>query len=262
VTVEELIRRACAIITGRRALDVSVTAAKETDGGLEVTAAVVEPTGEVARVSLTVPMEEPVDRTEINIENIVRRMNELGHPVKADGSLNLVGLRTMPGKPDAFDDWICEFSLRPDGRWEFKASPATLDPGLYWLQNPMRVDGTWITRPGFYPRCWTLGRHKGEYDALVQRASGVFEGTRDRDKDGSPNYDGPIYRDCSGVNMHKAGKRSTIVGKWSAGCWVFAVEEDYEDHMDLVSRHVAEGHGREFDGCLIEWPQGEAGAAP
>lgn len=204
--------------------------------------------------------EAEVDRSAVNLENVIYWMNKLGHPVKADGSLNIVGLRSIPGVPDQFDDVLIDFSKHPlTGEWDFYMSPGTTDPGAYHLKNPSRIEGTFIMKPGYYPACWKIGyHHAGQpsaYRALVQARAKAFLGWRDRDKDGSPNYGGAVYDDCDGVNAHHAGEDSPKIDKWSAGCWVWKRLADYAVHMRHVDRHISEGHGELFDACLIEWPQ-------
>jgi hypothetical protein len=165
-------------------------------------------------------------------------------------NLNIVGLRAKPGTPNAFDDLIC-FLWQSGGVWHLESWAATTDPGTYWLQNPMRVDGTAILCPGQYRGCWALGLHKGQYPALVQAKPDSFAVWRDGDKNVSPNFGGTVYHDAGGINMHHAGT-SLKVDKWSAGCQVFARTTDYARAMDLIQQSAA-AFGPKFSYTLLDW---------
>jgi hypothetical protein len=166
-------------------------------------------------------------------------------------NLNIIGLRAKPGTPNTFDDLIC-FLWQERGIWHLESWAATTDPGTYWLQNPMRVDGTAILCPGQYRGCWALGLHKGQYPALVQAKPDSFAVWRDGDKSVLPNFGGTVYHDAGGINMHHAGEASLKVDKWSAGCQVFARTADYARAMDLVSQSAA-AYGPKFSYTLLDW---------
>lgn len=155
--------------------------------------------------------------------------------------VNIIGVRTIPGTPNKFDDWICLlwFDHQID-KWQLEAFHATTDPGTYWLENPGRVNGTAILVPGRYPKCWKLGMHKGEYPALVQAAPGVFKNWRDGDKDGLAEYTGVVYTDVAGLNLHHAGQASTNVDKWSAACQVIASLVEWGNFWTLIKASAAE----------------------
>jgi hypothetical protein len=159
-------------------------------------------------------------------------------------NLNIVGLRAKPGTPNKFDDLIC-FLWQERGAWHLESWAATTDPGTYWLQNPMRTDGTAILIPGQYRGCWQMGLHKGQYPALVQAKPDSFAVWRG--KEGSA-----IYRDAGGINLHHAGEASTNVDKWSAGCQVFARTADYARAMDLIQQSAA-AFGPKFSYTLMDW---------
>lgn len=166
-----------------------------------------------------------------------------------DYDLTLIGVRTLPGVMNSFDDWIT-VSYKVSGVWKFHAWPCTTDPGKYWLQNPSRVDGTAVLIPGQYRSCWKLGKHKGQYEALVQNTS-LFKVWRDKDKDNQVDYSGKIYSDVLGLNCHKAGTDSVIVDKWSAGCIVFKRSADFYKLMSLVHEQIDAGHGDTFSYALL-----------
>ena len=53
-----------------------------------------------------------------------------------------------------------------------------------------------------------------------------------------------------GINIHKAGRASTQVDKWSAGCQVISRSEDFATFMDLTEE-AAERHGNSFTYTLL-----------
>lgn len=198
---------------------------------------------------------------EINLANVAGRIRLLpgGRIYEGEYDLNLFGCRILPGTPNAFDDVGGAF-WRHRGVWQFRAWPITLDPGSPSLSKGTRkrADGTAImVHDRYYRSCWRLGaHHKGradEYPALEQATADAFEVQRDRDDDGRPTYAGPILRNVTGLNYHRAGNRSTVVGAWSEACVVTAEDEDHDDLMELAERQKREGHGDLFSFACLGW---------
>ena len=153
---------------------------------------------------------------------------------QGDLNLNIFGIRTLPGKADAFDD-VLGVAWRERGLWCFNVWPATTDPGLSYLRETMgNPHGTAVLCPGQYRGSHVVGLHRGQYEALVQdRAVKVW---RDRDKDGVPDRAGTVEEGVFGINLHHAGDNSPRVAGWSAGCNVFQRLADFEAFMVLVRR--------------------------
>ena len=62
---------------------------------------------------------------------------------KGDYNLNIVGVRnssTGDEVTNKFDDKIT-LSYKVEGEWKFYSFDATTDPGRYWVENIMRVEG-------------------------------------------------------------------------------------------------------------------------
>ena len=58
---------------------------------------------------------------------------------------------------------------------------------------------------------------------------------RDNNKDNILDWEGEIYTgEKFGINIHRAGVRSEIVGGWSAGCQVIANIKDFKRMMALA----------------------------
>lgn len=155
---------------------------------------------------------------------------------KGDYNLNIVGVRnssTGDEVTNKFDDKIT-LSYKVEGEWKFYSFNATTDPGRYWVENIMRVEGVACMKPGQY-KAYRIDKHRGNYDALCQR-EGEVEVYRDNNKDGCYDLDdNNTQTGFFGINIHRAtaraGKKSTQVDKWSAGCQVIAANEDWEEFI-------------------------------
>ena len=155
---------------------------------------------------------------------------------KGDYNLNIVGVRnsaTGDEVTNKFDDKIT-LSYKVDGEWKFYSFDATTDPGRYWVENIMRVEGVACLKPGQYSGAYAIGLHRGKYDALRQQRNVTVY--RDSNKDGCYDLDDNNTQiGYFGINIHRAtarkGKTSTQVDKWSAGCQVIASNEDWEEFI-------------------------------
>ena len=155
---------------------------------------------------------------------------------KGDYNLNIVGVRnsaTGDEVTNKFDDKIT-LSYKVDGEWQFYSFDATTDPGRYWVENIMRVEGVACLKPGQY-KSYKIDKHRKSYDALCQRISEVTV-YRDSNKDGCYDLDDDnTQTGYFGINIHRAtsreGKKSTQVDKWSAGCQVIASNDDWEEFI-------------------------------
>lgn len=168
---------------------------------------------------------------------------------RGDYNLNLFGVRHPRREAGRFDDLvgcICRYG----GRWQLALWEATTDPGTYYLNEPMRLDGTAIMAPGQWRSLWGIGLHRGQYEALVQR--GVVKVFRDNNGDGQLDTGDSTTFGASGINLHKAGQHSTDVGRWSAGCQVLARAADFEALMGLARAQVAAGLGERFTYTLFD----------
>lgn len=164
-------------------------------------------------------------------------------------NLNLFGIRTADDDANTFNDQVSVMYLS-DGEWVIFHFPATTDPGLYWRENPMNVEGTAILQPGQYRGSHAPGSHKG-YPALKQvKPVTVW---RDDDKDASLDAGAKTQTGLFGINIHRANRsqKSTQVNKWSAGCQVIADPAHFEFLMDLVGLATAR-YGPSLTYTLLE----------
>jgi hypothetical protein len=192
-----------------------------------------------------------------DVEQIIQAMRNRGYAV-FDGAgldLNIVGVRTSDPTVNVFNDFLYAF-WRENDAWESRVYAITTDPGLYWLQNPMNVEGTAVLRAGQYRSAFTFGMHHNSYRALVQRIP--LPVYRDNNRDNVLNFDeATLQEGMFGIHIHKAGSRpegSTQVDKWSAGCQVFSVETEFNEFMDFCDQSAA-NHGDNFSYTLLNEPE-------
>ena len=155
-----------------------------------------------------------------------------------DYNVNIVGIRNMKTGTrvtNKFDDHIT-ISYKDNDEWKFHCYECTTDPGDDWMDSPMNSKGTAILVPGQYRGSHKLRLHQGRYLALGQQKP--VKVYRDRDKDGHYDFDPEtIDEGLFGINIHRAtkyaGKTSTYVDKWSAGCQVIASNDSWHAFLDI-----------------------------
>tara|TARA_B100000131_G_scaffold266136_1_gene263941 strand:+ start:3516 stop:4133 length:618 start_codon:yes stop_codon:yes gene_type:complete len=165
-------------------------------------------------------------------------------------NVNIIGIRNMEGRVNQFDDIILVIYRDSYKRWIVDSYQVTTDPGLYWLKKPMRVEGCAILVPNQYRGAYKIDKHGGKYDALCQRGAELTI-WRDNDRDSKHDMKGELHSGWYGINIHKAGKDSSIVNKWSAGCQVFKNSSDFSQFMDTM-RQAEKRFGNSFSYTLIE----------
>ena len=173
-----------------------------------------------------------------------------------DYNVNIVGIRnseTGTEITNKFDDHIT-ISYKCDGEWQFHCYECTTDPGSYWAENIMRKEGVAVLKPGQYPKSHKIRLHQGRYEALGQQN----DVTVYRDNNRDDNYDlddNNTQTGLFGINIHRAtgraGRTSTRVDKWSAGCQVIAANDDWHEFMDIC-RVARDTWNNNFTYTLIE----------
>lgn len=163
-------------------------------------------------------------------------------PFSAYWDINLLAFR-MPWQRDEFSDFAVVVVNSPAG-WISRAFPITTRPGGMLFSGPAaNPEGIAILQPGSYK--YKLGEHKGK-PALVQAAPVNL--ARDNDGNGVPLTDAEMaalaeHPQWAGINIHRAGAASRSVGRWSAGCQVFQVEQDLEWVLGMVRQQAVAGLG-------------------
>lgn len=187
----------------------------------------------------------------MNTEQLIEKVKRLGHLVFEQDSkpfnLNLIGVRSKDMTPNTFNDTL-HVLWKFRGHWNHLKFAFTTDPGLYYLQNPINVNGTIIMVPDQYRGVYKKGFHKGR-PALEQVKPMKY--WRDSNRDGKLDPIGEIFEEDASTNLHDAGINSTQVGKWSAGCQVTASDYDFDLLMYIVDKAV-EHWGNSFTYTLIE----------
>lgn len=171
----------------------------------------------------------------IAFSQILTAYDRLGYTFDQQG-LNLIGIRDNQSDADrdanAFNDRILA-AWYDHGRPILLSWPATTDPGRIYRLRPVSKAGTAILTPGQHINLWTLGSHRGAYQALVQNTPCTVY--RDTDRDAAISTDKlPTERGFFGINLHRTAESftPTLVDRWSAGCQVIP---DYDDFAMLLA---------------------------
>lgn len=167
--------------------------------------------------------------------------------------LNIIGVRSDATISNRFDDTLHVIFKNDKNVWERYHYNITTDPGTYWLQHPMQVDGTAILKQGQYVDAYRIGLHRGQYKALVEAKPITV--IRDYDRNAVLDFNnGKESTGNYGVNIHRSSIHgvSKTVGKWSAGCQVFEKNEDFIHFMSLCEKHRLH-HGNRFTYSLIDF---------
>lgn len=164
-------------------------------------------------------------------------------------NLNIVGLRNRFARTNYFDDTLAVYYER-DGIWCQHFYEATTMPGKDSLLKPENINGAAILVPSQYEGAYKIGKHKGQYEALVQdEAVDVY---RDSNKDLVYDADKrTVQRGFFGINIHKASFGAKLVGPNSAGCQVFKYSNDFTSFMFLCKK-AANFWGNKFTYTLVE----------
>ena len=193
------------------------------------------------------------------IPPLLKKVQSLGYAIftKHDYDLNLIGVRTPSRQAGVFDD-LFHVIYKTKERWVQETYFCTTDAGLYWLRNPSRVEGTAILKAGQYRGVWSIGLHRGKYEALIQK-HGKVTVWRDNNRDEVLDLGGESMTGYFGINIHRAHatKEMTKVDKWSAGCQVIQHPADYSRLMSLCKMQVDQlakyGDGyKKFSYTLLE----------
>ena len=184
---------------------------------------------------------------------IIAAMDQYGYQVFKNHQgydLNIVGIRTEDDVSDTFNDWVTVFYCFA-GMWNYFPFPATTDPGTFYRENPVNVEGTAVMKPGQYRGAYKVGYHKG-YPALQQQ--GKITVWRDNNRDEVIDTTGSEQdTGIFALNIHRADKYNPTVrvSKWSAGCQVLQDPEHFEFLLKLC-RRSRNLYGMSFTYTLLE----------
>ena len=179
-----------------------------------------------------------------------------GGSLDKDYDVNIVGVRNSDTDNEItnkFDDCIT-ISYKLNGVWNFHCYEATTDPGKHWAENLLNKHGVAILKPGQYRGSHKIRLHQGKYPALGQQKPVVVY--RDNNKDGKYDLsEDNTMEGLYGINIHRAtkyaGRKSTQIDRWSAGCQVIAANDDWHEFLDICYEAKAIW-GNSFTYTLIE----------
>ena len=164
--------------------------------------------------------------------------------------LNIIGIRRKIGTVNKFDDKIFVVCRDDSGILKMWSWTATTDPGLYWMKKTMNSKGCAALVPGQYRGGWQLGLHSGK-EALRQIKP--VKTYRDNNKDNVLDLDPKsITEGLYGINLHRAGRNSSSVDKWSAGCQVWAMDKDFVEFITLCKKQISFNGYKTFTYTLLE----------
>lgn len=167
--------------------------------------------------------------------------------------LNIIGVRNPYNtSPLRFEDEIAYFYYDENGNLVGNVSKATTSPSVYFLQNPINSKGSGILKQGQYEDAYSIGLHRGLYEALVQ--SKPVTVIRDADRNSIINLLAPTQTGLFGINIHRATANkndSNIIGTDSAGCQTFKDINDFDEMMRLA-RKSRDLYGNKFTYTLID----------
>lgn len=185
--------------------------------------------------------------------NALRRKNYAAFDDGDPFHLNIIGVRAASGRFDHFDDTLYLIYRDENGEQRVEEYPITTDPGSYYTQTRLlNEDGVAILMPGQYRDTYLLGKHRSQYDALVQRG-GTVRVWRDNSRTNELNRGGRVFEGWFGINIHRARATGTTarIGSHSAGCQVFKDANQFAVLMDLVKKSTGVRHNR-FTYTLLE----------
>jgi len=158
---------------------------------------------------------------------------------ESDWNVNIIGVRnsaTANKVTNKFDD-VITVSYKENDEWQYYEFACTTDPGTHWVENVLNKKGVAILKPGQYRGSHKIRKHQNRYEALGQQKPMTVY--RDDNKNGE--YD-LVKTDTGlfGINIHRAtkyaGKKSTQINKWSAGCQVIAANNDWTKFMKIMRK--------------------------
>lgn len=173
---------------------------------------------------------------------------------KGTYNLNLIGIRANKENDinkDTFDDLFMVIYNDASGNLVKYIIPITTVPGIRYMSKPINERGAAILKPGQYPGVWKIDYHNGKYLALCQRGN-KFIVYRDNNKDVILDFnEATTDYGYFGINFHKSGVNSQLIGANSAGCQVTQKSADFDHVMELATK-AKNIYGNSFTYTLLE----------
>lgn len=191
----------------------------------------------------------------LSLQDIIRTARNKGYTIDTRPfALNVIGVRNSNATDQKnFDDVLAYFYYDASGRLVGNVAKATTDPATYFLENPINPMGAAVLKAGEYRDTYSIGLHRGKYEALVQNLKPVTT-IRDSDRNALINYFAPTTTGFYGINIHRASLNKdniTIIDKDSAGCQVFQNSKDF-DQMMQYAKNARALYGNKFSYILLD----------
>lgn len=188
----------------------------------------------------------------LRVPDLVKRLteiaNELNYPIfrqneKYPINLNIWGIRSKDTNTKYYNDVIVFFYERDFNIWESMVFEATTDPSNLNLEKPINSKGCAVLKEGYHEKLWKIGKHKGQYKALVQAnpCCVIRDNNKDDKIDISDNTDCGMF----GINLHRASSWQVKdeIGLYSAGCQVIKDVNQWNDIIiPLITKAVGDGY--------------------
>lgn len=188
--------------------------------------------------------------------NFEELFKQKGYRYYTNGSynLNIIGIRSKDYDcKNIFNDLLVViYKVNKNDKEQRRIFSFSTKPGTYYLKNPLSYKGTAILVPNQYRNCWSIGKHNGQYKALVQ--TNPVTVYRDDNKDDV--YDlipETKEKGIFGINIHRASayNKTVYVDKYSAGCQIMNDPRDFVTFMNLCEKQ-SNIYGNSFTYTLIE----------
>lgn len=184
------------------------------------------------------------------IDKFISIAKELNYPIFKSNkaypiNLNIWGIRSKNSSTKYYNDVIVVFYNEPNDEfddWNVRIYEATTDPSDINLKKPVSYKGCAILPEGCHKGLWKIGKHKNQYQALVQANN--CQVIRDRDYDDILDFDNTFDYGMFGINCHRASstKIQDEIGHYSAGCQVFKdVNLFTKEFMPLCKKAIGSG---------------------
>jgi hypothetical protein len=182
-------------------------------------------------------------------DDIKRGLDKSGAGKKMDfDKMNIVGIRNSLAVKNQYQNRFTDLLviMSPESKKQVSIYKATTTPGIAFLYMPFRnwwmssalkdtinPNGLGILQPGVYD--YTIGSHRGKYQALIQgksKAGRLKPVEKPEDLKFSTFTPSDVQEGNFAMNIHKAGKDTSSIDSWSAGCQVFKSSDDFDEMME------------------------------
>lgn len=184
--------------------------------------------------------------TKLSLEQIKEMFKNKNYKFHENGdyNVNVFSIRTSNKITNKFDDvFYCVYKV--NNEWQIESWECTNNSGYTYTKELLSNKGVAILKAGQWK--YKLGLHKGKEGFVQAEPVTVW---RDSNKDYVINKNN-TETGWFGINIHRAGKDSTNVDGWSAGCTVFKREKDFLEFLNIMKISI-EKYGDTFTYTVFE----------